>query len=118
MRDRLLSLASFIYWQSLQDNMNIGLVKNVSSSSAFYTQNTFVEMHFDFQPGFKIGAGMNVQNDGWDIYAEYTTVYGNQTRIERFFILSDHLCDMDRQAAASRQARFLSNLSQAGSGTI
>ncbi len=68
---------SFIYWQPLQDNMNIGLMKK-STSSATQVKSTFIEMQYDFQPGFKIAAGMNLQKDDWDGYVEYTWLHGSQ----------------------------------------
>lgn len=30
----------------------------------------------DFQPGFKIGLGVNFEHDGWDLYANYTYLSG------------------------------------------
>jgi hypothetical protein len=78
---------SFIYWQPMQDNMNIGLIKE-SSSSATSIKNSFIEMQYDFLPGFKIAAGMNLQNDDWDGYVEYTRLHGSQKTTSKASSLS------------------------------
>lgn len=57
--------ASFIYWQPIQDNMELGL--NVTTGT-----DTAVNMDFDYKPGFKVGLGGNFDYDNWDLHAEYT----------------------------------------------
>jgi hypothetical protein len=72
---------SFIYWQMSQDNMEYAL--SATSSLTQYEQpNTqikgnFVEQHFKYKPGFKLGLGMNLDTDSWDIYGEYTRIHGS-----------------------------------------
>lgn len=31
---------------------------------------------FEFEPGFKVGLGLDMEHDGWDVYAQYTWLYG------------------------------------------
>jgi hypothetical protein len=71
--------ASFLYWQPIQDNMAIALVQETSSVTTVPNSNLdnrFVQMHFDFVPGFKVGLGANLRKDNWESYAEYTRVHG------------------------------------------
>jgi hypothetical protein len=78
---------SFIYWQPSQDNMDIGLTDNnpflvpsLAAGTGLPTiQGAYIEMDYDFQPGFKVGLGMNLQVDDWDGYAEYTRVHGTHS---------------------------------------
>lgn len=70
---------SFIYWQPSQDNMSIGLTDNnpvLGVTPEPTIQGAFIDMDFDFKPGFQVGAGMNLQWDDWVGYVEYTRVHG------------------------------------------
>lgn len=73
---------SFIYWQPTQDNMNVAMVDDWSCALDALNggfKGSFVEMDFDYKPGFKVGMGMNLQHDHWDGYAEYTRVHGRHS---------------------------------------
>lgn len=74
---------SFLYWQPSQDNMAVGFTSSAPIGLAAAQalpqasiQGSFIDMDFDFKPGFKVGLGMNLQMDDWDGYAEYTRVHG------------------------------------------
>ncbi len=76
--------ASFLYWQVLQDNMTIGLTDNIpvgltaaGAGTEASIQGNFIESKFHFKPGFKVGAGLNLQIDDWWAFAEYTRVHGD-----------------------------------------
>jgi len=73
---------SFIYWQPILDNGNVALVNDntraqFTNAAPFKFAGNFVEMNFQYKPGFKVGAGVNLQTDDWDGYAEYTRVHGS-----------------------------------------
>ncbi len=76
---------SFLYWQASQDNMAVGLTTNVPINVGVGValeptiQGSFIDMNFKYQPGFKVGLGMNLQMDDWDGYVEYTRVHGDHT---------------------------------------
>jgi hypothetical protein len=56
--------AAFIWWKSYVSNFDYAQINgNVLSP------------HFEFNPGFKLGTGMDLYHDGWDVYAEYTWVH-------------------------------------------
>ncbi|MBS0604475.1 MAG: hypothetical protein JSS60_05490 [Verrucomicrobia bacterium] len=70
--------ADFIYWRTTVDNYQYA-----ASGVAIVGDDgvTPVPPHkrgetpspgFDFQPGFKVGAGLKFAHDGWDLYANYT----------------------------------------------
>ena len=56
--------ADFIWWKSRVSNFDYAQMNGKVLSP-----------HFKFEPGFKVGTGMDLQHDGWDAYAEYTWLY-------------------------------------------
>lgn len=74
-RPQLYFLGSFTYWQASQDNMELGFVSD-SSNPDYAMNGSFVNMDFDFKPGFQVGAGIDFLPDNWDLYAEYTWFRG------------------------------------------
>lgn len=76
---------SFIYWQPTQDNMEYGLTNtlyqgNVQGATTTRGLNgAYLEQDFKFQPGFKVGLGMNTEHDNWDLFAEYTWLRDKST---------------------------------------
>ena len=75
--------ADFLYWQPLQDNMSVGL-RNSNSLADIVSpgtgmQGNYIDMDFNYKPGFQVALGMNLQNDDWVGYAQYTRVHGRHT---------------------------------------
>ncbi|MDE3055164.1 MAG: hypothetical protein KGI80_00485 [Verrucomicrobiota bacterium] len=76
---------SFIYWQPLQDNLPIATILSnyTGPLSASVTATTVsldsLQMNFQYKPGFQVIAGMNLQDDNWVGYAEYTRFYGSHS---------------------------------------
>jgi hypothetical protein len=73
---------SFTYWQSIQDNMELG---SVSTSGSPNTTNSVVNMAFNYTPGFKVGLGMNLDHDSWDTFLQYAWFrgqHGNATHLD------------------------------------
>ncbi|MBI3900717.1 MAG: hypothetical protein HY324_01040, partial [Chlamydiia bacterium] len=82
---------SFLYWQPLQDNMAVSTVFGSTLSGNSITgfiqsatngataqQNT-LELDYKYKPGFQVILGMNLQDDDWIGYAEYTRFHGTHT---------------------------------------
>ncbi len=74
---------SFNYWQTSQDNMELGLFNDGRISNTFTSGGTitsitstdsthYLDMDFGFNPGFTIAVGWNFNYDDWDLRAEYT----------------------------------------------
>jgi len=82
---------SFIYWQLTQENMEVAFSNNTAASqlpseagSTGNAQGNFVELDFKYKPGFKIGFGLNLDQDNWDVYSEYTWLHTtNSTKTQR-----------------------------------
>jgi hypothetical protein len=73
--------ASFIYWQTIQENMEPAM----SHASAITTSSgmnniRYVDLAFKYKPGFKIQLGMSFDYDNWDTSIEYTRLHGDQHR--------------------------------------
>ncbi len=57
--------ADYIYWQAIEDGLNLAYIDNQNTHSTIKTD-------FDFKSGFKIGLGANTKYDNWVVYSEYT----------------------------------------------
>ncbi len=74
--------ADFIYWTARQDGMQYAYTgaDTVVSPSLVSTipskGNTFYPPR-KFDPGFKVGLGLNLGHDGWDVFLEYTWFHTN-----------------------------------------
>lgn len=66
--------ASFTYWQPIQSNMEICVVGTGSDETFTGSVENF---NADFEPGFKVGVGMNFDHDSWDTQMVYTWFRGN-----------------------------------------
>lgn len=65
--------ATFVYWQAVQENMELGFSNTVAvASAADTTAASVINMDFDFKPGFKVGLGGNFDYDNWDMRLGYT----------------------------------------------
>lgn len=65
------AFASFLYWQPIQENMNLGVISN--SSEALDLVNGYeVDLNNRFKPGFKIGFGQKFFTDKWISSIAYT----------------------------------------------
>jgi len=78
---------TFVYWQPLQDNMELAVASTTRASLTSAAVNgsagnpgNIINMDFDYKPGFKVGLGMNFDYDNWDGYAEYTWFHGTNTQ--------------------------------------
>ncbi len=69
---------SFVYWQLSQDNMEVAFNDQLTNTD--YTTNNKIKgdlarMDFDYKPGFKVGLGINLDQDDWDVFSEYTRIH-------------------------------------------
>lgn len=80
--------ASFIFWQPIQENMELAVVNTTPLSAGGLLQSDtlggtgldfyLVNMKFKYKPGFKVGLGGNFDYDNWDVHAEYTWFHNTQ----------------------------------------
>lgn len=76
--------ADFIYWKVWQGGM-------AYASTGFGDQNNLItdrgrifEPDFQGEPGFRIGVGVNLAHDGWDLLLQYTWIHsGIEDRVSR-----------------------------------
>ena len=76
--------ADFIWWKATQDGLAyaIGGVVSPSNitqfpSSGVPSKGRVTDPDFGWDPGFKVGLGLNIDHDGWDIYAQYTWLHSS-----------------------------------------
>lgn len=66
---------SFLYWQSLEDGLEVGTA--ISGTQGETT--TWLNPEYNFNPGFKVGLGINFDWDNWDFLIEYTWLHTTET---------------------------------------
>ncbi|MES2274356.1 MAG: Lpg1974 family pore-forming outer membrane protein [Chlamydiota bacterium] len=65
--------ASFIYWQPIEENLELGILNSTALPTVEGVQGGFINMKNNrYKPGFKVGLGMSFDHDNWDLKAEYT----------------------------------------------
>jgi hypothetical protein len=80
--------ASYIYWQALEENIEIGLISqnnpegtpaptDTPFTTSYLNNMTLTNPNFTYRPGFKFGIGIKLGWDGWDGFAEYTSFHGS-----------------------------------------
>lgn len=66
--------ANFIWWKATQD----GLRYATSGFGTDTTSGKTKSVGEDWAPGFKVGLGLNLSHDGWDLYAQYTWLHSSE----------------------------------------
>jgi hypothetical protein len=72
------AFGAFTYWQARQENMELAFVRDTTSTADF--EGDFVNLDFDYKPGFKVGIGMNFDHDNWDTSLIYTWFRSKNTQ--------------------------------------
>lgn len=72
--------ASFIYWQPIQENMEVCFNETNNNVTTLGFSGNFVNMSFDYKPGFKVGMGGYFDYDNWDMGLEYTWFHNTQSQ--------------------------------------
>ena len=68
--------ADFIYWTARMDGLEY-VASGVASDFSGTSKGTVYTPDWDWDPGFKVGIGLNLPHDGWDVYAEYTWLHSS-----------------------------------------
>ncbi len=61
--------ADFILWTYRQEGLEFAMT---GATGTVTQQGSLHEPDFALEPGFKVGLGLNLGHDGWDVFAEYT----------------------------------------------
>ncbi len=64
--------ADFIYWNIREDRLGFALTTGTNPSDP--VEGRISQLDFKMKPGFKVGAGILFDHDGWDVFAEYTWI--------------------------------------------
>lgn len=71
---------SFLYWRPSLENFDVAMTNKIGlanlATHKFGYNGDFIQMDYDFKPGFKIGVGMHFDDDNWEASAAYTRVHG------------------------------------------
>ena len=61
--------ADFILWTPRQEGLEFAMT---GAQGNITNQGDLIEPDFGLEPGFKVGLGLNLGHDGWDMFLEYT----------------------------------------------
>jgi len=61
----------FIYWTAREEGLDYASSGITTGGTTSYKGTTH-HPDFGYEPGFKAGVGLNMDHDGWDLYAHYT----------------------------------------------
>jgi len=64
--------ADFIYWSVREDGLNFATSGYANSPTTTLTKGQVVNPDFSWHPGFKVGIGLTMAHDDWDLFLEYT----------------------------------------------
>ncbi|WP_194848181.1 Lpg1974 family pore-forming outer membrane protein [Candidatus Neptunochlamydia vexilliferae] len=65
--------ADFIYWTARTEGLDYA-VSGVGSNNA---SGRVHDLDWSWDPGFKVGLGVNLTHDGWDLFAQYTWLHSD-----------------------------------------
>jgi len=65
----------FIWWTAREDGLGYAMTGVNNTSDMNGGKGSVQHPDWEWDPGFKVGAGFNVGHDGWDIYAQYTWLH-------------------------------------------
>lgn len=66
--------ADFIWWKATQEGVSAGITGYSADSSSHDTT-----AGKKWAPGFKVGLGLNLGHDGWDVMSQYTWLHADNT---------------------------------------
>jgi hypothetical protein len=64
--------ADFIYWTARMDGLGYAASGVTSNKDPVPKKGSIKNIDWEWDPGFKVGLGVNLPYDGWDLIAEYT----------------------------------------------
>jgi len=81
--------ADFIYWKAYQNGLEYaetGITTTPTTVGGTVPRGTLVAPSGAWEPGFKVGLGLEFAHDGWDLFAQYTWLApqsgsGNQSSV-------------------------------------
>lgn len=82
--------ADFIWWKASEeglafsgDGLNTITAANTADVFSSPPKGKIVSVGEDWAPGFKVGLGLNMGHDGWDLYAQYTWLHASHSKTQK-----------------------------------
>lgn len=70
--------ADFIYWKTSEDGLFFASTGAANDQGAA-VKGKAAAVGEDWAPGFKVGLGLNLGHDGWDLYTQYTWLHASDS---------------------------------------
>ncbi|QVL57596.1 MAG: autotransporter outer membrane beta-barrel domain-containing protein [Simkaniaceae bacterium] len=82
--------ADFIWWKASEEGLsssgsglNTGGATDAADVFSSPSKGKIVAVGEDWAPGFKVGLGLNMGHDGWDLYAQYTWLHASDSKTQK-----------------------------------
>ncbi len=102
-----------LYWQIIQDHL-LASIKANGIHQGNVSSLAWVDQHFNYDPGFRVGLGGILPYDQWHLSATYTFLrtsssqHSTDSNPEYYMILSGHMQSLAEQVKSSWQMHFQS----------
>lgn len=102
--------ADFIWWKSHEDGLNYsasGLgIGGIPVAKTFdpTSKGKVAAVGSDWAPGFKVGLGLNLAHDGWDLYTEYTWLHSSDESSQNNNIVVSSFTSVGEQGLSTDEA--------------
>lgn len=103
--------AEVLYWQVIQDNL-LASIKANGIQSGSISSLKWIEQHFSYDPGFKVGIGGSLALDAWKLSLVYTFLrtsssqFSQNSQAEFYMLLSGHMQSLAEQVKGSWEMNF------------
>lgn len=72
--------ADYLLWTARQDNMSYSYPLEEFSGTSTTVKSKVHYPDYDWSAGFRVGAGLNFEHDGWDTYLNYTWFHPSRAK--------------------------------------
>ncbi|HEY2810856.1 MAG TPA: Lpg1974 family pore-forming outer membrane protein [Rhabdochlamydiaceae bacterium] len=85
-RGHIFFTGEWLYWRFRQADMEFAVEGTATSSEAPFPHSATAKINFPFSSGFRVGFGVHLPTDGWDIYVNYTDIHPKASKSVEGFL--------------------------------
>lgn len=103
--------ADFIYWHAAETGLDYAVNNFSESSASVEAAGSIYTPNFTYDPGFRVGLGLGLAHDAWDVMAEYTCFHTPTITTASTFktpspFTKDSIASLNNISSASSQWRL------------
>jgi hypothetical protein len=74
--------ADFIWWKVSEEGLTFSSTGVAGDNTPQASKGKAASVGEDWAPGFKVGLGLNLGHDGWDLYTQYTWLHASDSKTQ------------------------------------